>query len=71
MVTVKFTNTNSASSATLAIGSTAAKPIRYKGSATSSGNTWAAGEIVVFIYDGTNYESIAYSGPVKVDDGEI
>lgn len=54
-VKIKFTYANSADSPTLAIGSTAAKPIMFNGSAASASNSWGAGEIVEFFYDGTNW----------------
>lgn len=54
-VKIKFTYANSAASPTLAIGTTAAKPIMFNGSAASASNSWGAGEIVEFFYDGTNW----------------
>lgn len=58
-VIVKFANTNSASSPTLNVNSTGAKPIcRYGTSAVGTGQTssgWRAGAVQVFTYDGTSW----------------
>ena len=59
--TIKFTYTNSASTPTLNVNSTGAKTIYYKGAIASSSNTWQAGEIVTFAYDGQYWQSIAYN----------
>ena len=59
VVIVKFSNANSASSPTLNVNSTGAKPImRYGTTAASTSNTtsgWAAGSVQMFIFDGTNW----------------
>ena len=59
MVIVKFTNANSASSPTLNVNGTGAKPIyRYGTTEASTATTttgWIAGAVQVFIYDGTGY----------------
>lgn len=55
-VLVKFTNSNTVASPTLKIGDTTAKAIRRYGStapSTSAASSWNAGEIVLFVYDGT------------------
>ena len=56
-VHVKFTNSNTHASATLKVGSTDAKPI-YRNSSrvgTTVATSWAAGSVVAFTYDGTNW----------------
>lgn len=59
MVIVKFINSNSASSPTLNVNSTGAKPIyRYGTTAVSTGTTttgWTAGAVQMFVYDGTGW----------------
>jgi hypothetical protein len=57
-VTVKFTYANTASSPTLNIGSTGAKTIRWRGATLTSGQYWAAGQVVDFVYDGTYWNMI-------------
>lgn len=56
-VLVKFSNKNSASSPTLNVNSTGAKPIyRYGTTAASTSDAttgWRAGAVILFIYDGT------------------
>lgn len=58
-ITVKFTNANSASSPTLNVNGTGAKPIyRYGTTVVSTGTTttgWVAGAIQTFTYDGTGW----------------
>lgn len=54
-VTVKFSETNSAASATLNVNSTGEKSIYYRGAALVSANYWNANDLVTFIYDGTNW----------------
>lgn len=57
-ITVKFTNSNTASTPTLNINSKGAKAI-YKYGTTKPGTTpsesWSAGAVVSFTYDGTNW----------------
>lgn len=55
-VTVKFTDSNSAASPTLNIGSTGAKEIYWHGAALTSSQYWQAGAVLDFVYDGTNWE---------------
>lgn len=54
-VAVKFTNANTAASPTLNVNGTGAKGIVKYGTTASMENMWAAGELVEFIYDGTNW----------------
>ena len=56
-VLVNFTVTNTASSPTLNVNSTGAKPIYYRNSAISTGYL-AANRIYEFVYDGTQFELI-------------
>lgn len=58
-ITVKFTNSNSVASPTLNVSSTGAKTIYYKGKAAAANWSWAAGEIVTFVYDGTYYQMVS------------
>lgn len=53
LVTVKFTNANTASNATLNLNNTGAKPILYKGSALTT-DIISAGDICTFIYSTAN-----------------
>lgn len=56
---IKFTNANSYNgTATLNINSTGAKNITRVGTTTTTRYWWTAGEVVGFIYDGTNYVMI-------------
>ena len=64
-VCIKFTyNHTSNTPATLNVNSTGAKTIYYKGMAvtknsySSANNSWNAGEMVEFVYDGTYWKSI-------------
>ncbi len=52
-VTVKFSNSNTASSPTLNVNSTGAKAIKSYG--TTAATTWVAGQAIDFVYDGTNW----------------
>lgn len=54
-VTVKFTYANTAANPTLNVNSTGAKSIFYNGAALPSTQYWAAGSVIEFIYDGTNW----------------
>ena len=64
IVSVTFTNGNTANAPTLNINSTGAKAIWYNNAATSPTNklTISANETVTFIYDGTKYHVIGMSG---------
>lgn len=59
-IIVKMTNRNSASSVTLNIGNTGAKPLYYKGQRASSTNTWVAGAVLDLYYNGTNFMAVDY-----------
>ena len=67
-VTVKFSNSNTAANPTLNVhnGSayTGAKAIMYRGDSSVSGSSdyyrWQAGDIVDFIYDGTNWVMVGW-----------
>ena len=56
VIYVKFTNANEYNgTATLNVNSTGAKNITRVGTTTTTRYYWSAGEIVGFVYDGTNY----------------
>lgn len=58
-VSVKFTNANTYNgTATLNVGGTGAKNITYEGTNTGANYMWRAGEVVDFVYDGTNWVMI-------------
>lgn len=62
-VAIKFSATNSASNPTLNVNGTGAKAIKYRGtSAVTSSNwyRWQAGDIIDFIYDGTNWLMVGW-----------
>lgn len=67
-VTVKFLDSNTASNPTLNVhngrGYTGAKAIMYRGTSSVSGSNdyyrWQAGDIVDFIYDGTNWVMVGW-----------
>lgn len=67
-VTVNFSESNTASNPTLnvhnGIGYTGAKAIMYRGTSSVSGSSdyyrWQAGDIVDFIYDGTNWVMVGW-----------
>ena len=58
-ILVKFSNKNSASSPTLSVNSSTAKPIvRYGTTAASTSDAtsgWRAGAVLLLIYDGTSW----------------
>jgi hypothetical protein len=61
-VLVKFTYANSASSPTLNVNSTGAKPIYYRGAALASSlYQWGAGDVVEFYYNGTQWDLLNVS----------
>lgn len=60
-VAVKFTYTNTATSPTLNVDSKGAKYIKAYGT-TAPNIWWLAGDVVVFIYDGTNWIMQASGG---------
>ena len=67
-VTVNFSESNTASNPTLNVhngrGYTGAKAIMYRGTSSVSGSSdyyrWQAGDIVDFIYDGTNWVMVGW-----------
>lgn len=67
-VTVNFSESNTASNPTLnvhnGIGYTGAKAIMYRGTSSVSGSSdyyrWQAGDIIDFIYDGTNWVMVGW-----------
>lgn len=63
IVTVKFTNTNSAANPTLNVNSTGAKPIYYNNAVYTStgGYGGSAGRHITYQYDGTNWVFISWS----------
>lgn len=54
-ITVKFSNANTASSPTLNVNGTGAKPIKINGLTSITDITWEAGTMTDFIYDGENW----------------
>lgn len=56
-VTVRFTVTNTASSPTLNVNNTGAKPIQYRNAAIAAGYL-AANRTYRFVYDGSSYELV-------------
>ena len=54
-IRVKFTAANTAASPTLNVCGTGAKNIKKVGTTASMEYMWQAGEVVEFVYDGTNY----------------
>ena len=55
VVAVKFTNANGAANPTLNVNGSGAKPIYYAAGKVGRVGIWETGEIVEFIYDGTNW----------------
>lgn len=58
-IAVKFTNTNTASSPTLNVNETGAKAIKRYGTTaagTAAYSSWQAGQVVIFVYDGTQWQ---------------
>ena len=60
VIRVKFENSNTAANPTLNVNSTGAKAITRNGS--DSATSWEAGEIVEFVYDGTEWVTLASTG---------
>lgn len=52
-VRIKFSNSNTASAPTLNVNGTGAKAIKAYG--TTAAGAWVAGQIISFVYDGTNW----------------
>lgn len=69
IISVKFTNANTANAPTLKVGSTTAKAIWCKGAVTSASNQllWNAGDIVTFVYNGSIYEAISINTRALTD----
>lgn len=61
VVAVKFTYANTAASPTLNVNSTGAKSIAVYGSTAAGSGAWSAGEVVMFVYDGTRWVMISGS----------
>ncbi len=59
---IKMTNANTASTPTLNINATGAKPIYYNGTIASPTNSWEAGEVIEVYYDGKNYQATNFQG---------
>ena len=63
-VVVKFTNANSAASATLNVNNTGAKVIYFKGAALAAAQYWSANGVVEFVYNGTQWDMLSVqTGP--------
>lgn len=62
-VRVKFTNGNTATSPTLSVNGTTAKSIKRYG--TTAATTWGAGQILEFLYDGTNWLIVGFDSYTK------
>lgn len=62
-VTIKFSAANTAASPTLNISSTGAKAIYYQGAVITSEQYWEVGDVIDFIYDGTNWNMISAPAP--------
>lgn len=63
-VLVKFTNSNSIASPTLAVGSLTAKSIKRYGTtapSTASTTSWQAGSTILFNYDGTYWQMVDWT----------
>ena len=63
-IDVKFSNTNSGAVASLKlnVNSTGEKSIKYKGADLPSADLIGAGNVLRFVYDGTNYEIVGGIG---------
>ena len=64
-IKVKFTNRNTALSATLNINGNGAKALYYGGNPVSNHNSWDNGEVVEIYYDGTSYYANNVEGNFK------
>lgn len=62
-VTIKFSAANTVANPTLNISSTGAKAIYYQGAAITSEQYWEVGDVIDFIYDGTNWNMITAPAP--------
>lgn len=70
IVAVKFTNANTVANPTLNVNSKGAKNIFWHGAALTDTGLIKAGDIVTFMYDGTQYQIISIS-PVTVSTTSI
>lgn len=61
MIAVQFTYANTASSPTLNVNSAGAIAIKQYGTTAVSTYQWRAGEVVLFVYNGTNWELVSKS----------
>ena len=68
-VIIKFTNGNTASGATLNVQSTGAKNIVYKNNNLSVVDSWQAGSLVEFVYNGSAWEMIGGASGKAIFDG--
>ena len=69
-IKIYMANGNTASSPTLNINATGAKPIYYNGAIASPTNSWEAGEVIEVYYDGTNYQATNFQGGGSFSTGE-
>ena len=60
-IAVKFTYYNTGASPTLNVNSTGAIAIKQYGTTAASTYMWRSGEVVLFVYNGTNWELISKS----------
>ena len=64
MIAVKFTNSNTATDPTLKVNSLTAAAIKRYGTtaaSTSAASSWNAGEVVLLLYDGTNWQMVDFN----------
>lgn len=59
IINVKFTNSNSVASPTLNVANTGAKAIYWHGSALTSSQYWEANSVLVFIYNGNQWDLVS------------
>lgn len=71
MVAVKFTNANTAANPTLNINSTGAKSICQYGVTAAGLNSWKAGAVLIFVYDGTSWVSTTAPRAYSIDDENL
>ena len=64
-VRIKFSNANTVANPTLNVNSTGAVSIMAHGTTTANIGAWGPGEVVTFVYDGTNWV-IAGEGERKI-----
>ena len=73
-VIIKFTKSNTASNPTLNVNGTGAKAIMLNGTTAAGDGTWAEGDTLKFVYDGTYWQAVNLlkgsanaAGRVKID----